>query len=230
MAFNVVCLQPQNVNKSSNFSNQKSDTQISFVSKPALFEGKTIARKRKHEPNVSKSVNFSLLNQKQNDTKPSAAFVKTQQVSPIKEKKKENFKEEEKTVDFPDKPDGDFSINTVNDKKAKKHDKKKNKNNDDNYEKKERKPRNNEAEPPQKKSIHAQISALFRNNPEIPKIGQRLVKPINERVFSGLHFENLNIHSFSIANLEKNMGLKQLTVVQQKASPVILEGRDVLVR
>lgn len=219
------------MNKSFNLSKQKSDSQISFVSKPALFVGKTIARKRKHEPNASKSVNFSLLNQKQTDIiKPSPAFVKTQQVSPIKEKRKEIYKQEEKTVDFPDKPEKDFSINTVNDKKAKKFDKKKNKNNDDNYEKKERKPRNNEAEPPQKKSIHAQISALFRNNPEIPKIGQRLVKPINERVFSGLHFENLNIHSFSIANLEKNMGLKQLTVVQQKASPVILEGRDVLVR
>lgn len=81
-----------------------------------------------------------------------------------------------------------------------------------------------------KKPTYKQIAALFKNNPEIPKIGQRHVKPVDEKLFSGKNFADLNVHPFNVANLEKNMGLKELTVVQQKAIPIILQGRDVLVR
>lgn len=74
------------------------------------------------------------------------------------------------------------------------------------------------------------ISSLFGNNPEVPNIGQRLVKPVNETVFSKTTFEELGIHSYSISNLEQNMGITKTTTVQQRAIPVILSGKDVLIR
>lgn len=74
------------------------------------------------------------------------------------------------------------------------------------------------------------ISSLFKNNPDVPKIGQKAVKPVMERVFAGKTFSDLNIHPHSIANLKQNMSLTELMTVQQKAVPIILEGRDVLIR
>ena len=44
-------------------------------------------------------------------------------------------------------------------------------------------------------------TSLFGNNPEIPRIGQRFVKPIEENVFAGCNFSDLDIHRFSVRNL-----------------------------
>ncbi|XP_017886189.1 probable ATP-dependent RNA helicase CG8611 [Ceratina calcarata] len=74
------------------------------------------------------------------------------------------------------------------------------------------------------------IASLFGNNPEIPNIGQRLVKPINEPIFAGTTFSDLNVHPFMISNLEQNMTITKMTIVQQKAIPQILSGKDVLIR
>lgn len=74
------------------------------------------------------------------------------------------------------------------------------------------------------------ISSLFKNNPQVPRIGQRAVKPIVEQVFAGKTFTDLDIHPHSVANLQQNLGLKELMTVQQNAIPVILQGRDVLIR
>ena len=74
------------------------------------------------------------------------------------------------------------------------------------------------------------ISSLFGHNPEIPNIGQRLVKPINEPVFAGTNFSDLNVHPFTISNLEQNMSITKMTIVQQKAMPQIFSGKDVLIR
>lgn len=74
------------------------------------------------------------------------------------------------------------------------------------------------------------IASLFGHNPEIPHIGQRAVKPVNEKVFSADTFSELGIHAYSISNLEQNMKITTMTTVQKKAIPVILSGRDVLVR
>ncbi|XP_017767100.1 PREDICTED: probable ATP-dependent RNA helicase CG8611 [Eufriesea mexicana] len=79
------------------------------------------------------------------------------------------------------------------------------------------------------KSI-GKISSLFGHNPEIPNIGQRLVKPINEPVFTGTTFTDLDINPFMISNLEQNMRITKMTVVQQKAIPQILSRKDVLIR
>ncbi|XP_015433649.1 PREDICTED: probable ATP-dependent RNA helicase DDX31 [Dufourea novaeangliae] len=74
------------------------------------------------------------------------------------------------------------------------------------------------------------VSSLFGHNPEIPNIGQRLVKPINEQVFAGTTFTDLNVHPFTISNLEQNMKITKMTIVQQKAIPQVLSGKDVLIR
>ncbi|CAH0722369.1 unnamed protein product, partial [Brenthis ino] len=74
------------------------------------------------------------------------------------------------------------------------------------------------------------ISSLFKNNPDVPKMGQKAVKPVVEKVFAGKTFSDLNIHSHSIANLKQNLNLTELMTVQQKAIPIILQGRDVLIR
>lgn len=89
---------------------------------------------------------------------------------------------------------------------------------------------NDEMHVKQKPRSGAWISSLFKNNPDVPKIGQRAVKPLVEKVFAGRTFADLDIHPHSVANLQQNLGLKELMTVQQKAVPVILQGRDVLIR
>ncbi|KAM3966675.1 ATP-dependent DNA helicase DDX31 [Aphomia sociella] len=74
------------------------------------------------------------------------------------------------------------------------------------------------------------ISSLFKNNPDVPRIGQRAVKPLTEKVFAGKTFTDLDIHPHSVANLQQNLSLKELMTVQQNAVPIILQGRDVLIR
>ncbi|XP_012268954.2 probable ATP-dependent RNA helicase DDX31 [Athalia rosae] len=76
----------------------------------------------------------------------------------------------------------------------------------------------------------SKISSLFGNNPEIPNIGQRFVKPVDEAVFSVTKFSDFDLHPFMVQNLEQNMQITKLTTVQQKAIPEILSGKDVLVR
>lgn len=43
------------------------------------------------------------------------------------------------------------------------------------------------------------ISSLFGNNPHIPTIGQRFIKPVNESIFTEITFEDLNIHPFMVS-------------------------------
>ncbi|XP_066999198.2 ATP-dependent DNA helicase DDX31 [Anabrus simplex] len=79
------------------------------------------------------------------------------------------------------------------------------------------------------KSSSGKVSSLFGNNPAIPPFARRMVNPVQETVFSNTDFKDLPIHKFSVSNLQ-SLGLNQLTTVQQKAIPVILEGNDALVR
>ncbi|KAI4503859.1 hypothetical protein M0802_001262 [Mischocyttarus mexicanus] len=73
-------------------------------------------------------------------------------------------------------------------------------------------------------------SSLFKNNPEVPNIGQRLVKPISETVFTKINFSDLDVHPFMVSNLEQNMNITKMTTVQQMAIPQIFSGKDVLIR
>lgn len=42
------------------------------------------------------------------------------------------------------------------------------------------------------------ITSLFRNNPDIPNVPHRAVKPVTETVFSNLEFKDLEIHSYMV--------------------------------
>lgn len=74
------------------------------------------------------------------------------------------------------------------------------------------------------------MQSLFSNNPEVPVIGQRFVKPLNEIVFTGLPMNSIGLHPHLVKTLADLMGITELTNVQQRTVPVILEGRDALVR
>lgn len=96
---------------------------------------------------------------------------------------------------------------------------------------------------------------LFDHKPDIPVIGQRFVKPVNEPVFTEITFANLDIHPFmvssslqltnccsknftlttislplQISNLKQNMNITKMTTVQQKAIPHIFSAKDILIR
>lgn len=72
--------------------------------------------------------------------------------------------------------------------------------------------------------------SLFANNPTVPVIGQRLVNPLAETVFTGASMASLGLHDHAVKNLADVLHITELTTVQQRTVPVVLEGRDVLVR
>ncbi|XP_039288781.1 probable ATP-dependent RNA helicase DDX31 [Nilaparvata lugens] len=74
------------------------------------------------------------------------------------------------------------------------------------------------------------ISSLFANNPEIPTVSHKKVKPAVEDVFSKESFESLNIHKYIVQNLKQNFGITETTKVQQMSIPILLEGKDALIR
>lgn len=77
-----------------------------------------------------------------------------------------------------------------------------------------------------KKNIHS----LFANNPVVPIVGQRLVKPVNEVLFTGVAMNSIGLHEHAVKNLADILHITELTTVQQRSIPVVLSGRDVLVR
>lgn len=81
-------------------------------------------------------------------------------------------------------------------------------------------------DPPKKKNIHS----LFANNPPVPIVGQRLVKPVNEVLFTGVAMNSIGLHEHAVKNLADILRITELTTVQQRTIPVVLSGRDVLVR
>ena len=74
------------------------------------------------------------------------------------------------------------------------------------------------------------ISSLFNHNPEIPDLELAgNVKAVQEAVFTAKTFEDVAIHPHLIKNLG-DLEIQKLTLVQSKAIPVILAGKDVLVK
>lgn len=82
----------------------------------------------------------------------------------------------------------------------------------------------------QQSNKNARTESLFKNNPDIPIVGQRFVKPINEIVFTGLPMDSIGLHPHLVKTLADLLGINELTSVQQRAVPIALEGRDILVR
>nr|XP_012145809.1 PREDICTED: probable ATP-dependent RNA helicase CG8611 [Megachile rotundata] len=196
-------------------SEVSNDPVISFTKVTKENFGKTLLARKRKSPDKSSNKTlasiFSKQKEPEKDVSLLSSFGKADSVEEVPPKK--NFKfDEPKTVSFT------------------------------NHSKKEKQ---KHAEKPTRKSnisvenekgtqvLHkssGKISSLFGHNPEIPHIGQRLVKPINEPVFAATNFTDLNIHPFMISNLEQNMQITKMTIVQQKAIPQILSGKDVLIR
>ncbi|XP_046801386.1 probable ATP-dependent RNA helicase CG8611 [Lucilia cuprina] len=71
---------------------------------------------------------------------------------------------------------------------------------------------------------------LFKDQPEKIELGQRLVRPIREKLFDGGKLDSIGLHDHTVKNLSDLLGITQLTTVQQKCVPKALEGKDLLVR
>lgn len=74
------------------------------------------------------------------------------------------------------------------------------------------------------------MSSLFANNADVPIVGQRLVNPLNEKVFTGEGMNSVGLHEHAVKNLADILQISELTTVQKRTVPVVLSGRDVLVR
>lgn len=74
------------------------------------------------------------------------------------------------------------------------------------------------------------MSSLFANNADVPIVGQRLVNPVTEKVFTGEGMNSVGLHDHAVKNLADILQITELTTVQKRTVPVVLSGRDVLVR
>uniref|UniRef100_A0A671S9W4 ATP-dependent RNA helicase n=1 Tax=Sinocyclocheilus anshuiensis TaxID=1608454 RepID=A0A671S9W4_9TELE len=73
-------------------------------------------------------------------------------------------------------------------------------------------------------------SSLFRNNPEIPDVLSPAVNQVKEKVFTSNMFEELNLHPHLVATLHKVLNVTSMTSVQKKTIPVLMSGKDAVVR
>ncbi|KAL1786717.1 putative ATP-dependent RNA helicase DDX31 isoform X1, partial [Sigmodon hispidus] len=73
-------------------------------------------------------------------------------------------------------------------------------------------------------------SSLFKNNPEIPELHRAVVKQAREQVFSPEAFQELDLHPHLISTINTVLKMSSMTSVQKQSIPVLLEGRDALVR
>uniref|UniRef100_A0A8C1TZK4 ATP-dependent RNA helicase n=1 Tax=Cyprinus carpio TaxID=7962 RepID=A0A8C1TZK4_CYPCA len=73
-------------------------------------------------------------------------------------------------------------------------------------------------------------SSLFRNNPEIPDVLSPAVNQVKEKVFTSNTFEELNLHPHLVATLHKVLNVTSMTSVQKKTIPVLMSGKDAVVR
>ncbi|XP_010973701.2 probable ATP-dependent RNA helicase DDX31 isoform X1 [Camelus dromedarius] len=73
-------------------------------------------------------------------------------------------------------------------------------------------------------------SSLFKNNPEIPELHRPVVKQVQEKVFTSDAFHKLDLHPHLISTINSVLKMSSMTSVQKQSIPVLLEGRDALVR
>lgn len=73
------------------------------------------------------------------------------------------------------------------------------------------------------------VSSIFSRNPDIPQLQLADVQQHKEEVFSSCDFSSFGIHPFMGKNLN-GLGMSRLTLVQARAIPVLLAGKDALVK
>ncbi|XP_067397712.1 ATP-dependent DNA helicase DDX31 isoform X2 [Emydura macquarii macquarii] len=95
--------------------------------------------------------------------------------------------------------------------------------------------------PPKKRSTDRQneslssrpyikTSCLFKNNPEIPEIHRGGVKQVQEKVFTSDSFSQLDLHPHLVSTITTVLKMSSMTSVQKQTIPVLLKGKDALVR
>ncbi|XP_068269756.1 ATP-dependent DNA helicase DDX31 isoform X2 [Nyctibius grandis] len=73
-------------------------------------------------------------------------------------------------------------------------------------------------------------SSLFRNNPDIPEIHRKAVQQVQENVFTTESFSQLDLHPHLISTINTVLKISSMTSVQKQTIPVLLQGKDALVR
>ncbi|KAM9218169.1 ATP-dependent DNA helicase DDX31 isoform 2-T2 [Leptosomus discolor] len=82
----------------------------------------------------------------------------------------------------------------------------------------------------QKSKPFIKTSSLFRNNPDIPKIHRKAVEQVQEDVFTTDSFSQLDLHPHLISTINTVLKITSMTSVQKQTIPVLLQGKDALVR
>nr|XP_040139772.1 probable ATP-dependent RNA helicase DDX31 [Ictidomys tridecemlineatus] len=73
-------------------------------------------------------------------------------------------------------------------------------------------------------------SSLFKNNPDIPELHRPVVHQVREQVFAPETFQELGLHPHLVSTISTVLKICTMTSVQKQSIPVLLEGRDALVR
>ncbi|XP_053180755.1 probable ATP-dependent RNA helicase DDX31, partial [Scomber japonicus] len=73
-------------------------------------------------------------------------------------------------------------------------------------------------------------SSLFKHNPEIPELHRPAVCQLKEKIFTSESFSDLQLHPHLVATLNKVLNVSTLTSVQKQTIPVLMSGRDAVVR
>ncbi|XP_034547560.1 probable ATP-dependent RNA helicase DDX31 [Notolabrus celidotus] len=73
-------------------------------------------------------------------------------------------------------------------------------------------------------------SSLFKHNPEIPEIQRPAVSQVKEKIFTSDSFADMDLHPHLVATLNKVLNVSTVTSVQKQTFPVLLSGRDAVVR
>ncbi|XP_035752451.1 probable ATP-dependent RNA helicase DDX31 isoform X2 [Egretta garzetta] len=82
----------------------------------------------------------------------------------------------------------------------------------------------------QKSKPFIKTSSLFRNNPDIPEIHRKAVQQVQENVFTTDSFSQLDLHPHLISTINTVLKISSMTSVQKETIPVLLQGKDALVR
>ncbi|NXK45621.1 DDX31 helicase, partial [Chauna torquata] len=82
----------------------------------------------------------------------------------------------------------------------------------------------------QKSRPFIKTSSLFRNNPDIPEIHRKAVQQVQENVFTTDSFSQLDLHPHLISTITTVLKISSMTSVQKQTIPVLLQGKDALVR
>uniref|UniRef100_A0A8C3W1Z7 ATP-dependent RNA helicase n=1 Tax=Catagonus wagneri TaxID=51154 RepID=A0A8C3W1Z7_9CETA len=82
----------------------------------------------------------------------------------------------------------------------------------------------------QERKPGVKTSSLFKNNPEIPELHRPVVKQVQEAVFTSDAFCALALHPHLISTINTVLKMSSMTSIQKQSIPVLLEGRDALVR